>query len=166
MDGRARQRELTSLCPSCRRNLQISSQAFLLARWGLFCLHTVFESGLPSNVGVYPAAGATSVIPIKQSQPPPDHRRHHQAIIIACAAPFKNNFVRGRPPEVRFFLPHLSIHSPPVRRRRWRLVGCFEPLVGFPPQTRCLRERRPRGSASISASSPTRHVTFICILTP
>ena len=137
MDGRARQRELTSLCPGCRRNLQIStclsasSRAFL-ARWGLFCLHTVFEND-PSNVDVYPAAGATSVIPIKQSQPPPDHRRHHQAIIIACAAPFKNNFVRERD------LPRFASSSFPIYPYILRqsgvgggwLDGWFEPLVSF-----------------------------------
>ena len=132
MDGRARQRELTSLCPSCRRNLQIStclsasSRAFL-ARWGLFCLHTVFESG-PSNVDVYPAAGATSVIPIKQSQP---RRHHHRAIIIACAAPFKNNFVRESETSRGSLLPSPSIHTFSARAASSVAVGWLVRAVGW-----------------------------------
>ena len=136
MDGRARQRELTSLCPGCRRNLQIStclsasSQAFL-ASWGLFCLHTVFESG-PSNVDVYPAAGATSVIPIKQSQP---LHRHHQAIIIACAAPFKNNFVRER--DLPRFASSFPIYPYILRQSG---VGWSEPLVFLRKHDACVKD--------------------------
>ena len=133
-------------------------QVELSSRDGGCFVCTQFLRAAPSNVDVYPAAGAASVIPIKQSQP---LHRHHQAIIIACAAPFKNNFVRER--DLPRFASSFPIYPYILRQSGvgggW-LVGWSEPLVGFPPQTRCLRERRPRGSASISASSPTRTCYF------